>query len=298
MQDRNLIGYNIEERAVFTYFDILNKRNQAEISRMVQTALKKQEERLNSLYKSNKMIPKSELLKVQADLVLNESNLNRKIKEQRSAEEALFVILNMPLDSDVEFQENSAEDLKIDMYNLETDVETALKYGSKAKKEDITLENAGIDVKLAKAELYPKLDASASYRLDSVPDDESEYQISLTASWEIFSWGSTIDDVKQKMINYKQAMLNYENAMDSIALEVRNQYRQLEILSNEVYSQKINLELEKENMRIDKMRYENGIISTYDYLDSINRLSDSQDKYYSLQRDLILAMRVYENLLR
>ena len=298
VHERNLVFYEIEEKAISTYFDVLNKRKQADISRMVQNSLSKQEERLRSLYASNKMIPKSELLKVQADLVLSKSDLTRKIKEQRSAEEALFVILDIPFNSDVQFIENNADDLMIDKYNLDADLERALMYGSKSKKEDLILQNAGIDVKIAKAELYPTLDASASYRLDSVPDDENEYQISLEASWNIFSWGSTIDDIKQKKIKYNQAMANYKNSMDTISLEVRDQYRQLEILSDEVYSQKINLELEEENMRIDKLRYENGIITTYDYLDSINRLSTAQDRYYTLQRELLLAMKVYENLLR
>ncbi|WP_319205502.1 TolC family protein [uncultured Ilyobacter sp.] len=296
--ERNLVSYEIQETAISTYFEILNKKKQAEISRMVLNSLSKQEERLKSLYRSNKMIPKSELLKVQADLILIKSELTREVKEQRSAEEALFVLLDMPFNSDVNFTEGLSEELKIDMYDIDIDLEKALKYGSKIKQEDIILENSGINVKIAKGELYPSLDASASYRLDSVDDDESEYQVSLNASWEIFSWGSTLDDIKQKKINYNQAMVNYKNAVDTIALEIRNQFREMEILSEEVYSQKINLELEEENMRIDKLRYENGIISTYDYLDSINGLSTAQERYYSLQRDLMLAIRIYENLLR
>jgi len=296
--ERNLVSYEVQETAIATYFEVLNKRKQAEISRMVQNSLSKQEERLRSLYKSNKMIPKSELLKVQADLILTKSELTREIKEQRSAEETLLVLLDMPFNSDVTFTEDLSEELKIDMFDIDVDLERALKYGSKIKQEDIILENSGIDVKIAKGELYPTLDASASFRLDSVDDDESEYQVSLSASWEIFSWGSTLDDIKQKKINYNQAMTNYKNAVDTIALEVRNQYREMEILSEEVYSQKINLQLEEENMRIDKLRYENGIISTYDYLDSVSGLSTAQERYYSLQRDLLLAIRIYENLLR
>ncbi|WP_321328336.1 TolC family protein [uncultured Ilyobacter sp.] len=299
IQKRNLVKYNIEESAISTYFNILNKRKQTEIRQMVQEALSKQEERLKALYRSNKMIPKSELLKVQADLILNNSTLNRVQKEQKSEEEKLFVILDVPFDSQIEFKEYSLDNLTLDKYNMGADVERALKYSSKAKQEELILKNSRLDVEISKSELYPKLDASASYRLDNdVDDDETEYQVSLVASWEIFSWGSTVDNIKQKKINYNQAMVNHENAMDLIALEVRDQYRQLEILHEEVYSQKTNMELEEENIRIDKLRYENGIITTYDFLDSINRLSSAQSRYFTLQRDLILAMRVYENLLR
>ncbi|WP_320046311.1 TolC family protein [uncultured Ilyobacter sp.] len=299
VQKRNLVRYDIEQSAISTYFNILNKRKQTEIRQMVQEALSKQEERLKALYRSNKMIPKSELLKVQADLILNNSTLKRVQKEQKSEEEKLFVILDVPFDSQIEFKEYSLDNLTLDKYNMGADVERALKYSSKSKQEELILKNSRLDVEISKSELYPKLDASASYRLDNdVDDDETEYQVSLVASWEIFSWGSTVDNIKQKKINYNQAMVNYENAMDLIALEVRDQYRQLEILHEEVYSQKTNMELEEENIRIDKLRYENGIITTYDFLDSINRLSSAQSRYFTLQRDLILAMRVYENLLR
>ena len=54
----------------------------------------------------------------------------------------------------------------------------------------------------------------------------------------------------------------------------------------------------KENTDIDSMRYENELLSTFDYLNSVNSYRTAQEEYYKLQRELVLAVIEYENLYR
>ena len=51
-------------------------------------------------------------------------------------------------------------------------------------------------------------------------------------------------------------------------------------------------------MDIDSMRYENELLTTFDYLNSVNSFREAQEDYYELQRRLVLAVIEYENLYR
>ena len=46
------------------------------------------------------------------------------------------------------------------------------------------------------------------------------------------------------------------------------------------------------------MRYENELLSTFDYLNSVDNYRNAQEQYYRTQRDLVLAVIRYENLYR
>ena len=298
-QENKLVNYDIEERAIFFYFEILNNRTQAEISHRVIANLQEQEKRLKELFENGQMIPKSELLKVDADIVAEEAVKERRVQGQRSAEEALYLLMGIDLQSEYTFADHARNDVDPQNYNIDRDTELALTKGSQAKREELRLKDADLDVKLAKADLLPEVFGTYEYRIDDDDEDSfSDYQVSLTARWEIFSWGSTIDDIRQKEVAREQAELNYTNRMDEISLEIRDTYRELLTLHKEVHSQKVRLELLKENLEIDSLRYLNGLIEAIDYLSSVSDLSETAATYYSLEREFALRQREYENLLK
>lgn len=298
-QENNLVGYDVEERAIFHYFEILNNRTQAEISQRVIENLKDQEKRLKELYENGQMVPKSELLKVDADIVAEEAVKERRVQEQRSAEEALYLLMGINLDSNYTFADYNLVKNGLESYDLQRDTEVALTEGSQAKIEELRLKDADLDVKLARADLLPEVFGTYEYRISDDDDDTfSDYQVALTARWEIFSWGSTLDDINQKKVVKEQAELNYSNRMDEISLELRNNYRELLTLYKEVHSQQVRLELLKENLEIDSLRYLNGLIEAIDYLSSVSDLSETAATYFSLQREFLLRKREYENLLK
>ena len=298
-QENKLVNYDIEERAIFFYFEILNNRTQAEISHRVIANLQEQEKRLKELFENGQMIPKSELLKVDADIVAEEAVKERRVQGQRSAEEALYLLMGIDLQSEYTFADHARNDIDPQNYNIDRDTELALSEGSQAKREELRLKDADLDVKLAKADLLPEVFGTYEYRIDDDDEDSfSDYQVSLTARWEIFSWGSTIDDIRQKEVAREQAELNYTNRMDEISLEIRDTYRELLTLHKEVHSQKVRLELLKENLEIDSLRYLNGLIEAIDYLSSVSDLSETAATYYSLEREFALRQREYENLLK
>lgn len=56
------------------------------------------------------------------------------------------------------------------------------------------------------------------------------------------------------------------------------------------------MNLLRENLKIDNLRYDNELVTTFDYLNSVNQLKSAEEDYYKLQRSLVLAVIEYENL--
>ncbi|ADO82169.1 outer membrane efflux protein [Ilyobacter polytropus DSM 2926] len=294
----NLVKYQIEEEAIKKYFQILNLRKQKEIAQMVIDNLNKQGERLEKLFNNGMLVPKSEVLKVKSNIISNEVIKMRRAEEQRSAEEELLLLLGKSVESQIELDEYLYDDINIDIYNPEKDSQIAIESGSAAIKEELLVDRSKADLKISKSEYLPKIYLDSEYRLKKDDDEYSDYQVSLVADWEIFNWGRTGDDVLQKSTVLEQAEILRDRNLEEIKLNIRNKYRDIKTLYAEVDSQKTKLDLEKENMRIDNLRYVNGMVSSLDYLDSVNRLKSAEEEYYSLQRELVLAVREYENLLK
>ncbi len=297
-KDVNLVRHQIEEKAIETYFQVLNLRKQKEIAQMVLDTLNKQRDRLEKLFDNGMLVPKSEVLKVKSDIISNEAVKMRRAEEQRSAEEELFLLLGMPLDSQIELEEFLPDEVDLSLFDSKRDIKSAMESGSAASKERLLTEQSQADLKIAKAGLLPNIYLNSEYRLDKDDDEYSDYQVTVVANWKIFGWGSTWDDVRQKEARLEQAEIKRERNLEEIKLNVRNKYRDIKTLHAEVDSQGTKLDLEKENMRIDNLRYVNGMVSSLDYLNSVNRLKEAEEKYYSLQRELVLAVREYQNLLK
>lgn len=297
-KDLNLVRHEIEEKAIETYFQVLNLRKQKEIAEMVLDTLNKQRDRLEKLFNNGMLVPKSEVLKVKSDIISNEAIKMRRLEEQRSAEEELFLLLGRSLDSEIALEEFSPEAIDLSVFDPKKDLNTAMGSGSYASKERLVAEKSEADLKIAKSALLPTFYLNSEYRIDKDDDEYSDYQVTAVASWKVFGWGSTWDDVRQKEAKLEQAEILRDRNLEEIKLNIRSKYRDIKTLYAEVNSQGTKLELEKENMRIDNLRYVNGMVSSLDYLDSVSRLKSAEEKYYSLQRELILAVREYENLLK
>jgi len=79
---------------------------------------------------------------------------------------------------------------------------------------------------------------------------------------------------------------------------MKNQLNTVKALYGKTQAMKKRVDLLKENTDIDSMRYENELLSTFDYLNSVNSYRTAQEEYYKLQRELVLAVIEYENLYR
>lgn len=303
-KDSDLVGIAAQEAAVAKFFEALNYKKQIEITDKAIEALEKQRERISDLYNNGKLVPKSELLKIEADIENNRGiNLENKQKEEASLGE-LARLLNYPVNSPLELKDfNPLQFLEAKAHITEenkTPVENTL-LGS---KEALKLDSANYDVKIAKSALYPTIYTKFTYTYrENVngtlrkrkADDRDTFELGFR--W-VLSWGADLDNVRSQEYLYEKAKIEYEDNLKGISLDMKNKLGEIKALYGKSLAMEKRANLLQENMDIDSMRYENELLTTFDYLNSVNSFREAQEDYYELQRKLVLAVIEYENLYR
>ena len=304
-KDSELVGIVAQEAAVAKFFEALNYKKQIEITDKAIEALEKQKERIADLYNNGKLVPKSELLKIEADIENNRGiNLENKQKEEASLGE-LARLLNYPVNSPLELKDfNPLQFLEAKAHITEenkTPVENTL-LGS---KEALKLESANYDVKIARADLYPVIYTKYTLRYKGTNDYGELYDypkehrdlFEIGFRW-VLAWGATMDNVRAQEYLYEKAKIEYEDNLKGISLDMKNKLGEIKALYGKSLAMEKRANLLQENMDIDSMRYENELLTTFDYLNSVNSFREAQEDSYELQRKLVLAVIEYENLYR
>ena len=303
-KDSDLVGIAAQEAAVAKFFEVLNYKKQIEITDKAIEALEKQRERISDLYNNGKLVPKSELLKIEADIENNRGiNLENKQKEEASLGE-LARLLNYPVNSPLELKDfNPLQFLEAKAHITEENkipVENTL-LGS---KEALKLDSANYDVKIAKSALYPTIYTKYTYRYRYNDNgtlrkyDADKRDIFEVGFRWVLSWGADLDNVRSQEYLYEKAKIEYEDNLKGISLDMKNKLGEIKALYGKSLAMEKRANLLQENMDIDSMRYENELLTTFDYLNSVNSFREAQEDYYELQRKLVLAVIDYENLYR
>lgn len=300
-KDSSLVEMAAQEAAVSQYFAALNARKQIEITNKAIEALEKQKERVNDLYENGKIVPKSEVLKIEADIENNRGlNLENKHKESASMGQ-LARLLGYSVDSYLDLKDFDPSQYLATKTALKEENNKKVESTILGEKEQLKLDSASYDVKIAKADLYPKFYTKYTYtfkekqngELRTVNDDKFE----VGFRW-ILAWGATLDNVRANEYAYEKAKIEYEDNLQGISLDMKNKLSEIKALYGKSLAMKKRVDLLQENMEIDNMRYENELLSTFDYLNSVNSFREALEDYYELQRGLVLAVIEYENLYR
>lgn len=296
-ENSRLSVYTWQEASVNEYFKALNYKKQFEITESTLNALEKQRNRLDGLYKENKMIAKSEVLKVEADIENNRALNLQNAQKERASKETLMQLLGYDLDRAIILDEFNAMDYLKSVGTIKK-VEDP-KNTTLGKTQSLMVDIAEYDVKIAKADLYPSFYVKPSHKFKERVGDKlvtkNEGMIEVGFRYR-FEWGGTLDSVDQKKFALEQAKIKYDNNIQGIELDMRNKLGEIESLAGQSEAQKKRVELLRENLKIDNLRYDNELVTTFDYLNSVNQLRTAEEDFFKLQRSLVLAVIEYENL--
>lgn len=296
-ENSKLSVYTWQETSVNKYFEALNYKKQFEITESTLNALEKQRNRLDGLYKENKMIAKSEVLKVEADIENNRALNLRNAQKERVAKETLMQLLGYDLDKQITLDKFDTMDY-LKSFGRIKKVED-IKNTTLGKTQSLMVDIAEYDIKIAKADLYPSFYVKPSYKFKEkvgnklITKNEGMVEVGFRYRFE---WGGTLDSVDQKKFALEQAKIKYNSNIQGIELDMRNKLGEIESLIGQSEAQKKRVELLRENLKIDNLRYDNELVTTFDYLNSVNQLRTAEEEFYKLQRSLVLAVIEYENL--
>lgn len=264
----------------------------------LQARLKRQKEQLKL-----KLITKADLLKTEysvLDLEAKVTDLKTKIE---IAKKEMKLKLMLPENEelqlvDFEVPENLTKDI-----DFEKDLADALENSLSARMAESNLKVAKAQKMVSQSSLLPKVDAFVSYGNErevhkfSNGFDNAEWRGGVTVSWDVFSFGSGIDEYRVARNNEKIEELNKENTTDNIKIQITTNYRELLRMEQLRDSTKKAYEASEENFKIDTARYNAGLISTVDFLLSESQYRQAAVDYNSAVLNYYVAFEKYRSSL-
>ena len=164
------------------------------------------------------------------------------------------------------------------------------------------VEYANAERMVAFSDNLPKVNAFVQYggyERDSKDDTfhNEEWRGGVSVSWELFNFGSGIDNFRAANEGYKIEKLNDSIAQDNIEINLTTAYSEVVRLEKLRTAMRSSLEASQENYNIDTERYEAGLLSTQDYLNSEAQLRQSKVDYNKAETDYLVAFEKYRSLL-
>lgn len=289
---------SLQLQVISTYFQYLSMNKNIEYVEKTLNVLNSHQRKLEKLLSGGNLIPKNELLKIEIDIEENKIQLlslkyNHNVLKQR-----LFTLMGLGLDQDIEFKDIDPSTLMVEhkIWSGDSQEKKPLRGSMNAKINVLEMENNMYEHKIAKAELLPKFYIKPEYRFKDRGYSEKGGRVLVGFNWN-FEWGNTLNDIDISTNNVKIAEMSYKEKVANMTLEIRESYEQLKMakLALEVSNKKI--ALMRENLKLDTSRFDNRLMGSNEYLDSVNNLKIAEEKLYEQQQQIFLLNLKLKNLI-
>jgi outer membrane protein TolC len=269
------------------YFDLLEAEKLVRVAEKEVESVQGHLRDARNLYE-NGVITKNDLLQAEVRLsdaqqkLLNVRNL-RAINASR-----LNTILSRPLSAEVQVMDVQEVPAGHVIPDREKAWETALELRPEMRIADETMRSLNFEEVSRKAEYYPRFFAGASYDYT-----ENRYflhqgnaSLLLGMTLNLFSGGSTKAEVLK--VEYQKTQLLEQRARlgDEIRLEVERNILDLKNAVERIKVTKDAAGQAEENLRINRVRYEEGVGTATEVLDAVTLLTVAETNYYRSLYDL------------
>ncbi|MGL4307878.1 MAG: TolC family protein [Cetobacterium sp.] len=258
---------------------------------------KKQEMQLNM-----RLITKADILKTEYTILEVDSNMIGTKNSIEIEKKKLKVKLQIPEKEILTVKPFEIENDLLSKIDFNRDVEDAKNSSISAKiaKDKVTVAQA--EKTVARADLLPKVQAFAKYgttekRHYNDTIDDASWVGGVSVDWNVFEFGKGYDSYSISKNKERIEELNNDQTKDDIEIKVTNNYLDLVRLDKLKSSRQKALEAAQENFKMDKERYNAGLISTVDYLLSETQLRQAAVDYNSVTIDYLVAFEKYRSAL-
>jgi outer membrane protein len=152
---------------------------------------------------------------------------------------------------------------------------------------EMNLRILGIDmnkwnIQMALSGWRPQINAAGSYYYrsnawsDMINNEHNNWQLGLSLSFPIFDAWSTKAKVDEAKAKYAQSVLQKDDMHDQIAVDIRRSCLDLKQSEQIIISQKDSVDEAKESLRLANIRYDNGVGTNLDVLDTQVSLAQVQ----------------------
>ena len=289
-----------------SYLQILFNEELYQTSKSQLDLTKNQENRIQTLVEAGSMAH-GELLNIQSQLALEEQQLIQAENQLNLSKLQLAQLLELDQYENLNVLKL---DIKVPIFkiqnNINTDYAIALNTQSSIKSSELQINSAIYDLKIAKANYLPNL--SIGYRistlyLDNVNDmftfneqleNNQQSAIYLSLNIPIFNKWSVRNSVAQSKIQIENSHLIAQQAKNQLRKNMEQAYAdQLAAYKKYQATQKAVIAFQEAFNYINE-RYELGMVNSYEFNESKNKLITAESDELRAKYDLIFKVKLYE----
>ena len=271
------------------YFDILESEKMVYVAEKEVERLESHLRDANNLYEEG-VITKNDLL--QAEVMLSDAR-QRLLTAQTGREinaSRLNNSLARPLKTKVDVVD--VREIPREILDIHMDMEKAWQAAEKQRPEiqivDATLRSLDLDEEAKKAEFYPKLFAEGSYDYtqNRYATAQGNWAAALGLGINLYSGGKTKAEVAKIRFQKEKLIEQRNRLIDEIRLEVERYVLDSKTARERVQVTKDAVRQAEENLRINRVRYTEGVGTATEVLDAVTLLSVAETNYYRSVYDL------------
>jgi outer membrane protein len=272
---RNLVALDF----LNTYFNLLETEKMVLVAQKEVESFESHLKVAQSLYDEG-VITKNDLL--QAEVMLSDTKQRLLTMKNRRSVIASQInnILARPIHADVQVVDVPTSTTEV--VELEKAWDMAGKERSEIKIIDHELRIINFQETVIKSDYYPTLFAQGGYSYTEnryqFPNDN--WSLIFGIHLNVFSGGSTKAEVSKVLYEREQLIEQKRKLIDDIILEVEKSYLDLKNALEKIQVTKDSVDQAEENLRINKIRYEEGIGTSTDVVDAITLLAKAETNYY------------------
>jgi len=289
-----------------SYLQILFNEELYQTSESQLDLTKNQENRIKTLVEAGSMA-QGELLNIQSQLALEEQQLIQAENQLNLSKLQLAQLLEL---NQYENLNVLKLDIKVPIFkiqnNINTDYTIALNTQSSIKSSELQINSAIYDLKIAKANYLPNLSIGhriSTLYLDNVDDmftfneqleNNQQSAIYMSLNIPIFNKWSVRNSVAQSKIQIENSQLNAQQAKNQLRKNMEQAYAdQLAAYKKYQATQKAVIAFKEAYTYINE-RYELGMVNSYEFNESKNKLITAESDELRAKYDLIFKVKLYE----
>ncbi len=268
------------------YYDLVQQKQSIENTRanlVSNQVLRRQAEALFKVGRS----PELDVLRARRNELRAENQLIASEEGFQDTLDQFKIFLGLSIDDNIDVTNASPEFISMD-YLLESSLDVAFRNRLDYLNRKEQLEDSARSVRIARNNLLPDLNLTATYDLASIPEERVFRQ---RFSDETYTVGITLDIPLDRVLErnqYRSSQISFQRARrdldlfrDNLTLGIRSAFRELERRKQSLEIQDEIIESERRNVRIAEIRFRQGDIPNRDVVEAQSSLLDARNGYIS-----------------
>jgi outer membrane protein len=284
---RNIVGLSF----AVSYFDLLESNRMVDVAEREVERVKSHLKDTKNLYEQG-VVTKNDVLQAQVRLADSRQRLIAAKNVSALNASQINNFLLRPLNSSVQPEDVDPSLLESRaVFDLEKAWDAALQARPELKIVDATLKAQDFQEKAQKADYLPKFFVKGEY--DYMDNrymlHEGNASVLFGVSINLYKGGSTKAEVAKIEFGKERLREQRNQLVDEIKLEVKKYILDSETAKERVSATKDAVKQAEENLRIDRVKYTEGVGTATDVLDAVTLLTVAETNYYRSLYDLMRA---------